>query len=265
MRHVNLNDLKPEADGTPLFADLEFATPWSRFTLVELPPNRTFTVPGEDIPCEQGYVVLDGSVELRAGSPANPPAFTARHDGTRGLLLGPVGREHLLTNLGPAPVRLLQVRVGMEHLPVGGSTSAGEIDTAFLQWRDAIHGGSGRIATRHIWGPDLFASSWTFMDHAVLGPQSSVGYHYHDALEESFLILSGSGYMTIADQTFAVDPGSATFQGIQEGHGIYNPGPEELEFLRIAVAQPGEEYTTIDLHDDLSGRQPVGGNWRDHS
>jgi mannose-6-phosphate isomerase-like protein (cupin superfamily) len=260
MRHVILDDLRPEADDTPIFADLEFATPWSRFTLSVLSPNGTLTVPGEGIPCEQGYVVLDGSVELRAGSSAILPVFTARHDGARGVLLGPAGREHLLTNSGQTPARLLQVRVEMECLPVGRSTSAGEIDTHSLQWRDAIHGGAGRIATRHIWGPDQFASSWTFMDHAVLGPESSVGYHYHDALEECFLILAGSGYMTIADRTFGVGSSSVTFQGIREGHGIYNPGPENLEFLRIAVAQPGEEYTTIDLHDDLSGRQPVEGD-----
>lgn len=255
MRHAILDDLKPKTGGAPIFADLEFATPWSRFALAILPPDGTFTAAGEGVPCEQGYVVLDGSVELRAGSPAAPPAFNARHDGARGVLLGPVGRDHELINLGQTPVRLLQVRVEMEQMPADRSTSAGEIDTAFLRWRDAIHGGAGRIATRHIWGPDQFASSWTFMDHAVLGPQSSVGYHYHDALEECFLIVAGSGYMTIADETFSVAPGSVTFQGIREGHGIYNPGPENLEFLRIAVAQPGEEYTTIDLHDDLSGRQ----------
>jgi len=260
MRHVNLDDLKSRGGGTPVFADLEFATPWSCFALVELAANGTFTAPGEDIACEQGYVVLDGSVELRAGSSAAPPAFTARHDGERGVLLGPAGREHLLTNLEEREAHLLHVGVDMEKVPADAFIMAGEIDVNFLQWRDGIHGGAGRIATRHIWGPDQFASSWTFMDHAVLGPESSVGYHYHDALEECFLILAGEGYMTIADRTFTIGPGAVTFQGIQEGHGIYNPGPESLEFLRIAVAQPEEEYTTIDLHDDLSGRQPEKGD-----
>ena len=64
--------------------------------------------------------------------------------------------------------------------------------------------------------------------------------------------------MTIADETFAVKPGSVTWQGIGHGHGIYNPGPEKLEFVRIAVKQADEEYTTMhDLHDDLSARRPT--------
>ena len=134
---------------------------------------------------------------------------------------------------------------------------AGTFDAQALTWRDAIHGGCGQIATRHVLSPDDFYSAWTFLDHAILGAGGSVGYHYHDFLEESFVVLRGQGLMTIADETFAVRPGSVTWQGIGQGHGIYNPGPEKLEFVRIAVKQADEEYTTIDLHDDLSARRPT--------
>ncbi|MCH8112347.1 MAG: cupin domain-containing protein, partial [Proteobacteria bacterium] len=73
-----------------------------------------------------------------------------------------------------------------------------------------------------------------------------MGYHYHDALEEWVVVLAGSGQMTIADHTFEVSAGSVTFQGIAEAHGIYNPNrDEELDFLRIAVAVPGEAVTSI--------------------
>ena len=113
------------------------------------------------------------------------------------------------------------------------------------------------IATRHIWGPGDFLSSWTFLDHAILSPGSAVGYHYHEALEECFVILGGRGYMTIDGDTFAVGPGSVTYQGIEKGHGIYNPGSAPLDFLRIAVAMPGEEVETIDLDEDLSARTPT--------
>jgi mannose-6-phosphate isomerase-like protein (cupin superfamily) len=112
------------------------------------------------------------------------------------------------------------------------------------------------IATRHIWSPADFCSPWVFLDHAVLAPGSSLGYHYHDALEECFLILGGQGYLTLDDQTFAVEPGSVTWQGIGQHHGLYNPTAEPLTFLRVAIGIRGEQYTTIDLHDDLRDRQP---------
>ena len=132
----------------------------------------------------------------------------------------------------------------------------GIFDEQALTWRDAIHGGCGQVATRHVLSPDDFRSDWTFLDHAILGAGGSVGYHYHDFLEESFVVLRGQGLMTIDDETFGVESGSVTWQGIGQGHGIYNPGPEKLEFVRIAVKQADEEYTTIDLHDDLSARRP---------
>jgi mannose-6-phosphate isomerase-like protein (cupin superfamily) len=149
------------------------------------------------------------------------------------------------------------VRVALDDLPTDCTVRSGTFAASALTWRDAIHGGAGRIATRHVLRPEDFHSTWTFLDHAVLGPGGSVGYHYHDALEECFIVLHGKGLMTIDEQTFAIAEGSVTWQGIGQGHGIYNPGPEELGFLRVAVAQKNEEYTTIDLHDDLSGRTPA--------
>ena len=62
--------------------------------------------------------------------------------------------------------------------------------------------------------------------------------------------------MTVDGETFEVGPGSVTFQGIRQGHGIYNPNSKPLDFVRIAVAMPGEEVTTIDLNDDLTKRLP---------
>ena len=117
-----------------------------------------------------------------------------------------------------------------------------------------IRDSCGRIATRHVLKPDIFLSTWTFLDHAILGPESSVGYHYHDALEEIFIVLNGDGFVTVDDKTFSVGSGSLTWQGIGQAHGIYNLGPEPLEFVRVAVAQLDELYTTIDLFDDLSTR-----------
>jgi len=249
MRYVRLEELELREGRAPVFAGLEFATPWSRLDYVGLDPGQNYSPPSEGL-CEEGYVVLEGSAGLKAGEAGG------RVDGP-GVVLVPIKEEHRLANTGDGEVRLLHVRVEMEQCREKGTLRVDAVDAAALKWRDAIHGGAGRMATRHLWGPEDFLSTWTFMDHAVLGPDSSVGYHYHDALEECFVVLKGRGYMTIADETFTVGPGSATWQGIGQGHGIYNPEREDLEFLRIAVALADEEYTTVDLHDDLFGRGPV--------
>jgi mannose-6-phosphate isomerase-like protein (cupin superfamily) len=249
MKHTQLGNLPKSATGAPAFAGVKFQTPWDTLNYLELPPGASFSPP-PDAPFEQGYIVLDGPVKYAGDGPTQQLRGPA-------VLLCQANTHHTLTNSGGQPARLLHMRVALDPPPDKKRALLREdVDVDQLKWRDAIHGGAGRIATRHIWGPDDFSSTWTFLDHAVLGSQSSVGYHYHDALEECFLILRGRGYMTIADETFEVGPGSATWQGIRAGHGIYNPHDDELDFLRLAVAQKDETYTTVDLHDSLAARRP---------
>ncbi|MCY4605730.1 MAG: cupin domain-containing protein [Gemmatimonadetes bacterium] len=252
IRHVRLNELDPK--GGPIFEGLRRQTPWSAFDYWILAPGERRQEPATTGgPCEQGYVFMDGPVELTVGQQQ-----TASGEGP-GFIVESTGITHELKNLTDIPVQVLRVRVAMD---VDAETQdvqpkVGTFDEQALKWRDAIHGGCGQIATRHVLSPDDFCSDWTFLDHAILSAGGSVGYHYHDFLEESFVVLRGQGLMTIADETFAVGPGSVTWQGIGQGHGIYNPGPEKLEFVRIAVKQANETYTTIDLHDDLSAHRPT--------
>ena len=248
VRRTILAELNLEEGHAPVFPGLEFESGWSRLEYVELGADEVYQ-PVPEKRGEDGFLVLEGSVVLRAGG------LEGRSEGP-GVILGPAGMEQTLVNIGREKVRFLHVQVELGKAGGTVGVRVDSVDAGKLSWRPAIHGGVGRMGTRHIWGPDDFASAWTFLDHAVLEAGGSVGCHYHDGLEECFLILEGEGYMTIGEETFSVKRGSVTFQGIGEGHGIYNPGPEELDFLRIAVAVEGEEYTTIDLHDDLSGRRP---------
>ena len=247
---MQLKDLqKGETSGeVEIFSGDRFETPWRSLGYVELAPGKEIRIAADEL-CEHGYILMEGAVEWVCGG------MGRSLDGPA-VLLAETGGEHAIENRGAEPARLVHMSVA-----AGGSGEAGSsfrvepVDLEMLRWRPAIHQGAGRIATRHLWGPDDFHSSWTFVDHAVLEARSSVGYHYHEALEECFLVLKGSGLMTIDDETFAVEPNSVTWQGIETSHGIYNPAAEELEFLRLAVAKEDEQFTTIDLHDDLSDRR----------
>ena len=275
MKHVHINDLSQE--NSPVFSGLERQTLWFAFDYWALKPREVRPVEDTWLACEQGYVFMGGSVELTVRQQRVESGEGA------GFIVEPTRSDLVLKNLTNTFVHVLRVRVALSDFrrpvqmvlqraapAVGIETrgiqvevapdvlpKAGTFDAQVLKWRDAIHGGCGQIATRHVLSPEDFYSDWTFLDHAILAPDSSVGYHYHNELEESFVVLRGTGWMTIAGETFAVRPGSVTWQGIGQGHGIYNPGPEELEFVRIAVKQARKAYTTIDLHDDLSARKPT--------
>jgi mannose-6-phosphate isomerase-like protein (cupin superfamily) len=216
-----------------------FVTPWRRWQYIELPSGESLRA--EETAAEQALVVLQGGVKIQQVG-----------DLEVGDLV--LCNEFSALNKKDEQADLLHVAVGTDTTTAPRTPTRETVDATKLSWRPALHGGVGRIATRHVWGPEDFSSTFTFLDHAILEAGGSVGYHFHEALEESFFILKGRALMTIDDRTFEVAPDSATWQGIGQGHGIFNPYGDDLEFLRIAVAQAGEVVSTIDLHDNLAGR-----------
>lgn len=250
MHHIRLNSLPGTAPaGTPVFPGLEMASAWRELQYLALSSGTRCDFP-DATDCEVGYLLLEGVVEL-AGSD-----LETQLEGPAVLLCG-VGWQHAIANAGESPARFLRLSAELQGgTPAARAFLAEPVDPARLKWRPSIHGGTGQIATRHIWGPGDFRSPWVFLDHAVLAPRSSLGYHYHDALEECFVVLGGQGYLTLDDHTFAVEPGSVTWQGIGHHHGLYNPTEKPLDFLRVAVGRRAEPFTTVDLHEDLRNRQP---------
>lgn len=222
--------------------------PWQALAQLDLVAGQRHEaqpLPGDEV----GYLLLAGTVTVTGGSePVHLAAPAA-------ALCG-VGAGHQL-RAGAPGARLIVVAVAVADRAGPGRFVHDAFDRARLPWRAAIHGGRGRIATRHLWGPGDFASSWAFVDHAVLAPGSCLGYHYHEHLDEAFVVLAGRGWMTLGQQTGQVGPGAVTFQAAGVGHGLHNPCAEELDFVRVAVAAPGQAFTTVDLADDPRARRPL--------
>ena len=237
--HVVLERLAARETRAVALSGGAFATPLRSWEYVELPAGGTLRT--EETELEQVLVVLQGRINLEAVGDLGAGDLFLCND------FSAINREDRQASL-------LHVAVETDAHTAPRTLSRETVDATKLSWRPAIHGGIGRIATRHIWAPGDFSSTFTFLDHAILESGGSVGYHCHEALEESFFILRGRGLMTIDDRTFEVAPDSATWQGIGQGHGIFNPHADDLEFLRIAVTSAGATFSTIDLHDDLAGR-----------
>ncbi len=234
-----LDDIaRPTAEPVALFPGTPRETPWPQLDLIDLPAGAVHEArPAPDVEC--GYLLLRGTAAIAraGGAPETVDAPIA-------LLCG-VGADHRVT-AGPRGARLISIGVSGAD-PERARFLSEPFTRDRLPWRDAIHGGGGRIATRHLWGPEDFASSWTFVDHAVLSRGSSLGRHYHEHMDEVFVVLSGAGEMTIGDRTTRIGPGHVTLQRPGEGHGLLNPCEEHLDFVRVAVTEKGKAFTTIDL------------------
>lgn len=129
------------------------------------------------------------------------------------------------------------------------------LDTSLLKPSPNAHGGKGTILYRRLWDRDDFNTNWEFVDHCLLPPGTSIGYHQHNNIEEVYFIVSGTGRVTVNDHTWEVKVGDAIPCTLHDSHGIYNNGTGDLEVIVNSCAvQKGAPDDTKNLGNDLSSR-----------
>jgi mannose-6-phosphate isomerase-like protein (cupin superfamily) len=67
----------------------------------------------------------------------------------------------------------------------------------------------------------------------VLPPGCAVATHHHRELEEIYYILSGSGRMTVGEETCEVRSGDAIYVPRGHRHTLENTGPEPIRLLVV--------------------------------
>jgi mannose-6-phosphate isomerase-like protein (cupin superfamily) len=67
----------------------------------------------------------------------------------------------------------------------------------------------------------------------VLPPGCAVPPHYHRELEEIYYVLSGSGVMTVGEETREVGAGDAVYVPRGARHTLKNTGSKEIKLLLV--------------------------------
>lgn len=98
------------------------------------------------------------------------------------------------------------------------------------------HGGEGQIQIQKVFRRVDFSTGWDFALRVVMPVGSSMGVHEHGDNEEMYIILTGSGLMTLSGQQRRVKPGDMILNKPHGAHGLVNDGPEPLELLIIQAS-----------------------------
>jgi len=104
------------------------------------------------------------------------------------------------------------------------------------QIQHSAHGGVGDVALFEVFGRNDFASNCQFVDRQIIPPNSTVGYHKHGNNEELYIILQGSGMMTIDGENFRVKKGDIIKNRPYGEHGLVNDSNEDIELLIIEIS-----------------------------
>lgn len=200
--------------------------------------------------CEELFVIFDGEAQ-----------FTI--DGRTSVLKGPagaicrMGHSHAIYNATDKPVQWLNIQVTavkgasdafnlddprqgvpLDPIPVFMTT---RFEQALLRPVEAMSGGKGVVQYRRALGPSVFLTPWSYVDHLVLPPGSSVGPHIHREVGEVYYVVKGQGAFTVSSQTGGAETapireGDAVPLQLGEVHSLENNGSAPLEFLVIGVS-----------------------------
>lgn len=195
---------------------------------------------------EEMFVILDGEAE-----------FTI--DGRTSRIKGPagvpdrMGHAHAIYNPTDRPIQWLNINVGMtkayDNFDLGDPRTDGVVldkipqfismrfDRSLLKPVTAMDGGQGNVMYRRLLDPTVFATPWTFVDHLMLPPGTSVGAASKPGLSEAYYVLSGDGEISVGRENAAIHSGDAVAVDVGETRALRPTGTAPLELMVIGVAK----------------------------
>src|SRR5712692_5922254 len=147
---------------------------------------------------EEMFVIFDHEAQFTVDG------RTTRHEGPVGVPCR-VGHSHGIYNPTDKPAQWMNIAVGtvkakFDYIDLGDDLSTARLDPqpAFLTVRfdrrllqpfPGMCGGRGTVYQRRVLGPESFRTNWAYVDHLVLPPDSSVGRHKHEGVEEFYYVM----------------------------------------------------------------------------
>jgi mannose-6-phosphate isomerase-like protein (cupin superfamily) len=96
-------------------------------------------------------------------------------------------------------------------------------------------------------------SNLLFLHRGVLPPKGGIGHHFHNEMEEMFVIFDGEAEFTINGRTSRLAGPAGAPCPMRHSHAIYNPTDRPVEWMNIAVSSVKGKYDAFDLGDDRVG------------
>jgi len=116
-----------------------------------------------------------------------------------------------------------------------------------------VHGGAGQLHYTVLFDASSFNTNLLFLHRGVIPPKGGIGHHYHNHMEEMFVILDNEAQFTIDGRTSPLQGPVGAPCRMGRSHAIYNPTDKPTEWMNIAVATIKGKYDAFDLGDDRAG------------
>jgi mannose-6-phosphate isomerase-like protein (cupin superfamily) len=147
-------------------------------------------------------------------------------------------------------------------LPVRAQGPAGAValsqrivhtDPAAYRPSAAVHGGAGTMQFTSLLNRGAVTPEFNFLHRGVIPAGAGIGHHFHNVVEEMFVIFDGEAQFTIDGRTATVKGPAGVLCRAGHSHAIYNPGPAPVQWMNLNVSSVAGVYDNFDLGDTRVG------------
>lgn len=155
---------------------------------------------------------------------------------------------------------LLVVLVTIALMPVRAQTPVSALsqrivhtDPAAYRPAPAVHGGAGTMSFTALLNRGAVTPEFNFLHRGVIPAGAGIGHHFHNVVEEMFVILDGEAQFTIDGRSATVKGPAGVLCRTGHSHAIYNPGPAPVQWMNLNVSLVPGVYDNFDLGDTRVG------------
>ncbi len=124
----------------------------------------------------------------------------------------------------------------------------------------SVHGGAaGGLSYMGLLDRLDLNTNLIFVHRGLIPPKGGVGHHFHNQMEEMFVIFDNEAEFTINGRTSRLAGPAGAPCRVGSSHAIYNPTDRPTEWMNIAVGSVKGQYDAFDLGDDrtAAAKDPI--------
>src|SRR4029450_9274748 len=126
-------------------------------------------------------------------------------------------------------------------------------DPAAFRPSPAVHGGAGTMAFTALLNRGAVTPEFNFLHRGEIPPGAGIGHHFHNTVEEMFVILDGEAQLTIDGRTARCQGAAGVICRTGHSHAIYNSGTKPVQWVNLNVSLNAGVYDNFDM-----GAPPAG-------
>jgi mannose-6-phosphate isomerase-like protein (cupin superfamily) len=124
---------------------------------------------------------------------------------------------------------------------------------ASFRMQPAVHGGAGSMGFTTILGRGAVTPEFNFLHRGVIPPGAGIGHHFHNTVEEMFVILDGEAQFTIDGRTATVKGPAGVICRAGHSHAIFNASSTPVQWMNLNVSLNAGVYDNFDTGDTRAG------------